>query len=204
MGALGGSGGYGGDKTLQLPVMETLRRAWADDDLRARIIFVLSMFAVFCFGAHVPVPIPGITADELVKAIQDNQFFQMMNALGGGALRRVSIFALGLNPYITASIILQILTTAIPQWKQELKEGGEYARKHQNQRTRALSVVLCIFQGWGLLQLIMKANGPDSAIAHALTYPVIAEILVFWTPDRCSCSGSANSFPSAASAMASR
>jgi len=186
MGVLGGGGGYSGgkgDKTLQLPVMETLRLAWSDDDLRSRILFVLGMFAVFCFGAHVPVPVPGVTSDQLVKGLEGNQLFMLMNALGGGALRRVSIFALGMNPYITASIILQILTTAIPSWKQELKEGGEYARKQQNQRTRLLSLALCIFQGWGFIQLMINGGGGhvDPIIQHAFTLPVIAMTLVFWT-----------------------
>src|SRR5437588_10379441 len=98
MGVLGGGGGSlsRGDKGLQLPVTETLRLAWADDDLRSRILFVLLMFGVFCLGAHVPVPIPGVTPAQLTKSIDQNVMFQMMNALGGGALRRISIFALGL------------------------------------------------------------------------------------------------------------
>jgi preprotein translocase subunit SecY len=175
-GAFGGGGG-GGDKGLHLPVTETLRLAWADDDLRSRIIFVLMMFGVFCLGSHVPVPIPGVTAEQLVKSIGDNMLFQMINALGGGALRRISIFALGLNPYITASIILQILTTAIPSWKTELQEGGEYARRQQNHRTRLLSIALCIFQSWGFIQILAK--GPN--MAQYFTPAVIAMVIVFWT-----------------------
>ncbi len=184
MGVLGGgvSGGKG-DKMLQLPVMETLRLAWADDDLRSRIIFVLSMFAVFCLGACVPVPIPGLTAEQLTSRLANNPFFQLMNALGGGALRRVSIFSLGMNPYITASIILQILTTAVPSWKQELKEGGEYARRQQNQRTRLLSLLLCVFQGWGFIQLMISGGGQgrDPIIANAFNIPVILMVITFWT-----------------------
>lgn len=172
-----GGGGGKGDKTLQLPVTETLRLAWADDDLRSRILFVLFMFAVFCLGAHVPVPIPGVTSEQLVEGLKNNFMFRFIDALGGGALRRVSIFALGLNPYITASIILQILTTAIPQWKQELQEGGEYARRQQNQRTRLLAIFLCIFQGWGFLSII--ANGGQ--FANVLTLPIKMMVLVFWT-----------------------
>lgn len=178
MGVLGGGGGGGGDKGgLNLPVTETLRLAWADDDLRSRILFVLLMFGVFCLGAHVPVPIPGVTAAQLTKSLEGNLFFQMMNAFGGGALKRISIFALGLNPYITASIILQILTTAIPSWKTELQEGGEYARRQQNYRTRLLSIVLCVFQSWGFIQIIGKGPG----IAEHFTPWVIAMIIVFWT-----------------------
>lgn len=183
MGALGGGvSGYGrgpkGDKTLQLPVTETIKLAWADEDLRARILFVLMMFAVFCLGSHIPVPIPGVTSEQLVKGLESNVMFQFMNAVGGGALRRVSIFALGMNPYITASIILQILTTAIPSWKQELAEGGEYARRQQNQRTRLLSIALCIFQGLGFIQLIASSS-PD--VAAVFTLQVKAMVIVFWT-----------------------
>ncbi|MEA2551960.1 MAG: preprotein translocase subunit SecY [Fimbriimonadaceae bacterium] len=183
MGALGGGvGGYGGgskgDKALQLPVSETLRLAWADDDLRSRILFVLGMFAVFCLGAHVPVPIPGVTASELFESLKGNIMFQFIDTLGGGALKRVSIFALGMNPYITSSIILQILTTAIPSWKQELQEGGEYARRQQNQRTRLLSIALCIFQSLGLIQMISSAS-PQAA--GAFTPAVTAMVVVFWT-----------------------
>lgn len=183
MGVLGGgvNSGRGGDKTLSLPVMETLRLAWADDDLRSRIIFVISMFAVFCLGAHIPVPVPGVTSEQLVKNLADNPLFQLINSLGGGALRRLSIFALGLNPYITASIILQILTTAVPQWKQELKEGGEYARRQQNQRTRLLSLFLCVFQGYGFIQMIMTYSASDPTIAHAFSFWVIVMVIVFWT-----------------------
>jgi preprotein translocase subunit SecY len=184
MAVLGGGGGFGGgkgDKTLSLPVMETLRLAWADDDLRARMLFVLGMFAVFCFGSHVPVPVPGVTSTQLVKGLEDNTLFMLINALGGGALRRVSVFALGLNPYITSSIILQILTTAIPAWKQELKEGGEYARRQQNQRTRLLSLALCAFQGWGFIQMMLTGKGPADAVRIAFTPYVIVMVIIFWT-----------------------
>ena len=157
MSVLGGGGGFAGgrgDKTLQMPLMETLRQAWGDTDLRARILFVLFMFGVFTLGVHVPVPIPGISSQQVYDALKDNPFLGLIDTFGGGALRRVSVFALGMNPYITASIILQILTTAYPQWKKELQEGGEYARKQQNRRTRMLTLGLCYFQSMGFLQII--------------------------------------------------
>ena len=174
MGGLGaGGGGPKSDKGLQLPVMETLRLAWADPDLRTRILFILGMFAVFALGVHVPVPIPGVSSSELFERLKDNPFFALLDAFGGGALRRVSIFALGLNPYITSSIILQILTTANPVWKKELQEGGEYARRQQNKRTRALTLILCVFQGMGLLQMISQGV--------TLEWSARIPVLVFWT-----------------------
>jgi preprotein translocase subunit SecY len=174
---LGGGGGFGGggkgDKGLQLPLMETLRLAWADPELRQRILFVLGMFAVFVLGTHIPVPMEGITSEDLSQKLKGNPFFQLIDIFGGGALGRVSIFALGLNPYITASIIMQILTTAFPEWKKEMQEGGEYARRQQNRRTRFLTLFLCVFQGLGFLQIIGQSV-PISTWIKVTT-------IIFWT-----------------------
>lgn len=168
-------GGTGGDKGLSLSLAETIRLAWADPDLRQRITFVMMMFGVFALGVHVPVPIPGLRHDDVLKYLQGNTF-DLLNMFGGGALRRLSIFSLGLNPYITASIIMQILYTAVPKWKQEMQEGGEYARSQQNKKTRFLSIALCLVQGWGLLQLMSQA--PQIA---ALGIGQKAIVLLFWT-----------------------
>lgn len=170
----GVSRGSRGDKGLSLPLAETIRLAWADPDLKARILFVLAMFAVFTLGTHIPVPVRGVRSEDLFKALEKIPFFQYMDAFGGGALRRLSIFALGLQPYITASIIMQVLTTALPQWKKELQEGGEYARKAQNKRTRVLSVALCFAQGFGYLSQM----GP--ALPATVTFFDKLLILLFW------------------------
>lgn len=176
----GGVAGYGGkgDKGLRLNLADTLRLAWADPDLRQRLIFVLGVFAVFCLGIHVPVPIPGVNPGDFEQMVQSNAFFQLINTFGGGGLKRISIFALALNPYITASIIMQILQAAFPQWKKELKEGGEYARRQMNRRTRALTMVLCFVQGWGILQLIRQSGAipPESQ-----TPWVYFTVILFWT-----------------------
>jgi len=171
-----GGGGYAGgkgDKGLSLPVTETFRLAMADPELRQRILFVLFMFAVFAFGVHVPVPIPGIKSEQLSM---NNQIFDLINAFGGGALRKLSIFALGLNPYITASIIMQIFQTAFPALKKEMQEGGEYARKQQNKRTRLLTLGLCVIQGFGLLSMISQALPTVATMSIALK----AMTLLFW------------------------
>jgi preprotein translocase subunit SecY len=167
--------GRRGDKSLSIPLMETFRLAWADPDLKSRLMFVLGVFAVFALGVHIPVPVPGLSSEEVYQALQRVQAFQMLDAFGGGALRRVSIFALGLNPYITSSIIMQVLTTAFPQWKKELQEGGEYARKQQNRRTRILTLVLCIVQGAGLLTYLGPAFPAETTVLMKAT------VVVFWT-----------------------
>ena len=94
---IGGGGGYtggGGDKSLKMSLVDTLRLAWADPDLRARIQFVLFMFAVFALGVHTPVPVPGIDSTKLADSLQNNQAMQMLNMFGGGALKKVSVFSL--------------------------------------------------------------------------------------------------------------
>jgi len=172
---VGGYGGGGGDKALKMSLVDTLRLAWADPDLRSRIQFVLFMFAVFALGVHIPVPIPGIDSTTLVEKLKGIPAIDYLNMFGGGALRKVSIFSLGLNPYITSSIIMQVLTNAFPAWKKELQEGGEYARKQQNKRTRFLTLFLCVFQGWGLLRLI------SSAMPAGANWVTNLVIITFWT-----------------------
>ena len=155
-GNFGGSGV--GDKGLRYGLFETLRLAWADEDLRRRLSFILLIFGIYVLGVNVPVPVPGIDPDALAAILEKNPYFSLMNTMGGGAFKRVSVFALGLGPYIVASIILQVITMGYPKWKEEMKEGGEYARKQQNRRTRALTLGLCFFQGFGLLGLMRDAT----------------------------------------------
>lgn len=165
--------GGAGDKGLRLSMWESLRLAWADDDLRARLKFILMVLGVYVLGVHVPVPIRGIDPMDLQRLLESNQFFNLMNTIGGGAFKRVSIFALGLGPYIIASIIIQVLTMGNPKWKEEMKEGGEYARKQQNKRTRFLTLGLCLFQGFGLLRLMGE-------VTRNLTIWDQTFIVIFW------------------------
>lgn len=164
-----------GDKGLTLPLLETFRQTWADPDLRSRVLFVFGIFGVFVLGACIPVPIPGVDPIKLQQMMQNNAFFAFLNVFGGGSLRRLSIFALGLNPYITASIIIQVLTTAFPAWKKELEEGGEYARKQQNKKTRSLTLFLCVLQSWTFLSMMWSA-GAVKPIPW-----VTATVILFWT-----------------------
>ena len=168
-------GGGSGDKALKMPLMETLRQAWADPELRQRIMFVLLMFAVFALGVNISIPIRGFSSTELMNRLMDRfPFLNLVDTFGGGALRRLSIFALGLNPYITASIVMQIVTTALPQWKKELQEGGQYARMQQNKRTKLLTLILCVFQGSGFLRMVNTGVG-------GLTVLEQVSIILFWT-----------------------
>jgi len=194
-----GLAGYGGggssDKSLRLPLLETLRLAWADPDIRQRLTFVLLIFAAYAIGTHIPVPIPGLSPGAFEKTIENNPFFQFLNTFGGGALKRVSILALGLGPYITASIIMQVLTMAIPKWKKDLQEGGEYARAQQNKKTRLLTIVLCIFQGAGLLQMLGQSINvglqPIDRFA-IITFWTAGAMLMLWLGEQISEKGIGN------------
>lgn len=176
----GGVGGYAprGDKSMRLSLADTLRLAWADPDLRQRIMFILFIFGVYALGVHIQVPIPGVDPTMLEEMIGKNAYFGLLNTIGGGGLKRISIFALGLNPYITASIIMQILTAAFPNLKKEMREGGEYARRQQNKRTRIMTLALSFFQGWGIMQII-KSTGAIPASSQTLW--VFISVVIFWT-----------------------
>ena len=162
------------EKSLKMSLFETLKLAWADPEIRQRLMFILFVFAVYTLGVHVPVPIPGFSADAIENLVKNNPFFQLIDTFGGGGLKRLSIFALGLNPYITSSIVMQVLTATTPSWKKELQEGGEYARAQQNKRIRFLTLGLCLFQGWGMIQML----GP--AFADISIWTKLATVL-FWT-----------------------
>lgn len=164
-----------GDKNLKMNLADTIRLAWADEDLRTRIMFILKVFAIYVAGIHIRVPIPGVNMESFARAVGSSTFFDLINTLGGGGLKKISIFALGLGPYITSSIIMQILTSANPAWKKEMAEGGQYARQQQNKRTKALTLLLCVFQGITFLRMISSAGG------GTFSPFVMTSVIIFWT-----------------------
>src|SRR2546429_3861369 len=118
-------------------------------DLKKRLLFLLGALIVFRIGAHIPVP--GIDPNVLAGFFQDNQggMLGMFNMFSGGALRRFTIFALGIMPYISASIIMQLMTAVSPQLEQLRKEGQAGQRKI-TQYTRYGTVFLALFQATGI------------------------------------------------------
>ena len=128
--------------------------AWRIPDLRFKILFTLGILVIFRFFAHVPVP--GVDREALAAAFEANPLLGFLDLFSGGALRNLSIAALGVYPYITASIILQILTPIIPTLK-NLSQEGEGGRQTINKYTHYLTVPLAFLQGYG--QLSMFAGG---------------------------------------------
>ena len=118
-------------------------------DLRAKILFTLAMFGVYRLGATIPVPGIDLAAVELWQETQQaGGIYGLLNLFSGGALEQFSVFALGIIPYITASIIMQLLTVVIPKLK-ALQEEGESGRKVITQWTRYLTIILALIQSTG-------------------------------------------------------
>ena len=133
---------------------QKLKLIFKDPDLRKKILFVLAMLAVFRLGAAIP--IPGVDPIKLHGFLEGNQFFGLLNIFSGGALSNLSIVMLGVGPYITATIIMQLLTMIIPRLKEIYQEEGEIGRKKFNQYSRFLTVPLAMMQGYALLMLLEK------------------------------------------------
>lgn len=126
-------------------------------ELRKRILFTLGILAIYRFGVHVPVP--GVDANVMLAFFQTQAggIFGLFNTFTGGALERFSVFALGIMPYISSSIIFQLLQTAVP-YLEQLKKEGEPGRKKINQYTRYGTIVLAIIQGWAMASFLMRAD----------------------------------------------
>src|SRR4051795_7016127 len=127
-------------------------------DLRKRVLFTLAMLAVYRLGGHIPTP--GINADLLQQFFDTNRgtFLGFVDLFSGGQLRRLTIFALGIMPYITASIILQLLTVVYEPLA-KLQKEGELGRKKITQWTRYLTVVLSAIQSFGIAFSLQKSGG---------------------------------------------
>ena len=123
-------------------------------DLRNKMLFVLFIFFVFRLCANIP--IPGVDIENLREFFERNQMFGLMNMFTGGALDNLSIVMLGLGPYITSVIILQLLTMIFPAFEKLYKEEGEAGRQKFNQYGRMLTVPLAILQGFAMLTLFQK------------------------------------------------
>jgi preprotein translocase subunit SecY len=132
-------------------VLASIIAAFKLPDLRKRILFLAGMFAVFVIGLHIPVP--GIDREKMDALFNVGGVMGMLDVFSGGALRKFTIFAMGITPYINASIIMQLLTIAVPQLEQLAKEG-EHGRKKISQYTRYLTVILAAMQAMGMNKIL--------------------------------------------------
>jgi len=133
-----------------------IKLIWTDPILRKRVLFVF--FALIVFRLLSAVPIPGIDTMALNRFLSNNQFFGILNIFSGGGLSNLSIIMLGVGPYITGSIIMQLLTIMVPALKRIYHEEGEAGRKRFAQYSRLLTVPLAAIQGFSLLAILEQQN----------------------------------------------
>lgn len=139
-------------------MFKTLRNAWAIPDLRRKILFTIMMLILFRLGSTIPVP--GLNAESMQGIMSGDQglgLLSLLDTFTGGAFSKATIFAMGITPYINASIIMQLLTVAIPALERMQKEGDE-GRKKINSFTRYGAVILALIQGIGLYFLLRNSN----------------------------------------------
>lgn len=132
-----------------------ISQLWKSPDIRNKILFVLAMLVIFRITAHIPVP--GVATSGLKRFFDSNQVLGLLNVFSGGALQNFSVVMLGLSPYITASIIFQLLTYIIPRLE-ELSKEGERGQQRINQWTRMLTVPLAALQAYGTITLLSKGG----------------------------------------------
>lgn len=144
-------------------------------ELRKRVVFTLAMLAVYRIGIHIPTP--GVDGAALQQVFQNMQgtIFGWFNLFTGGALERFSIFALGVMPYISSSIIFQLLTVAWP-YLHELQKEGEQGRKKITQYTRYGTVLLCVIQGYGMAVGLEQASNPPVVISPGLGFRLLTVV----------------------------
>ena len=144
-------------------------------DLRSKILFTLGMLALYRLVAHIP--IPGINQAQLDNLFNNNQLLGFLDLFSGGALSRMSIVALGVFPYITASIVVQLLTPVIPQLQQMSREG-DGGRVKINRLVHWLTVPIALAQAFGQLVLLQQSNVlANVGLSGANILPTMAAIL---------------------------
>ncbi len=154
--------------------LEPLILAWRVPELRQRLLFVLGAMVVFVFAIHIPVP--NVNRPQLEKLIKESAgLLNFIDIFGGGALQRLSILALGIMPYITSSIVFQILTIAFPYFK-ELQKEGEYGRRKMAQWTRWATIALTIVQSLMASKALVAygVNTPNVSGVQFMVTTVIA------------------------------
>ncbi len=138
-------------------MFKTIQNALKTPEVRKRLLYTLLLIVIFRLGCYITVP--GVDAIKLNEAMgNSNGIMDLVNIISGGAFSRFSVFAMSITPYITASIVIQLLTLAIPSLGKLAKEGGEVGRQKMNRYTKILTIVLALIEGIGLY-LSYKTQG---------------------------------------------
>jgi preprotein translocase subunit SecY len=176
-------------------MMHTFASLFKNKETRNKILFTLAMLLIYRIGSAIPVP--GINSEALAASIGDNSILNMMNLLGGGALERMSVFAMGVGPYITASIIIQLLSMDVIPALTEMAKSGQTGRQKMDRITRYLGVVLAFVQAASLVygfdkQYNILENSGLSGYMFTATVLTAGTMFLLWLGDRISMKGIGN------------
>lgn len=176
-------------------MFKTCVSIYKNKEIRNKILFTLAMLFVYRLGAAIPVP--GVDTNRLASGILDNSLLGMLNLLGGGALERLSIFAMGVTPYITASIVIQLLSMDVIPYLTELSKSGQTGRVKLDKITRYLGVVLAFIQSYTMvMSLNATYNLFSSSSVSVFMYTAIVmtagTMFLIWIGDRISQFGVGN------------
>ena len=165
-------------------MIKTLRNAWKLPELRNKILFVIFALLIFRLGAAIPVPYINTETLQTYMAANSGTIFGLLNTLSGSALSRATLFALSIQPYINASIIIQLLTIAIPALERLAKDGGEEGKKKIQAITRYTTLGIGLLQGFGYYTLIksydlLENTGIWAGVVIVLTFTAGAVFLMW-------------------------
>ena len=185
-------------KQTRPTLLQSVIEAFAQPDLRRKLLFTLGILVIFRFVAHVPVP--GVIPEKLQEIFQTNQLLGMLDLFSGGALQNLSVAAMGVYPYITSSIVMQLMTPVIPRL-QALAREGEAGRNKLNTYTYWLTVPMCLLQAYGQLVLFQRSGAISGiGLSGGVLLPTLAMVLsmaggtmfLVWLGDRITENGIGN------------
>ena len=176
-------------------MMQTFVSMFKNKEIRNKILFTLVMLLIYRIGSAIPVP--GVDAAKLSAQVSGNSILSMMNLLGGGAFEKMSVFALGVTPYITTSIIIQLLSMDVIPYLTELSKSGETGRIKSDQITRYLGVVLAFVQSFSMVygfdkQYAILESSNLSTYFYTATILTAGTMFLIWIGDKISTKGIGN------------
>ncbi len=169
---------------MRMPTTADLMSMWNASGLKEKLIFTFLMLILFRFGIHLP--LFGVNNESFSNLASQNNILGFLDLFSGGALGKVSIFALGIGPYITSSIIMQLMAVIIPALEKLQKEDGEAGRRKISQYTRIFTVVLAAFQAMIFMGFMAHTNAITAGVNHTMFYIssvltlTAGSVLVMW------------------------
>merc|ERR1712000_626846 len=160
--------------------IEAIKNIWKIEELKNRILLTLGLLLVYRFGAQIV--LPGIDASQLANlaAQTDGGLLGLLNAFTGGAFSNASVFALGIMPYISASIVVQLMGIAVP-YLQKLQKEGESGRRKINQITRWLTIAITLIQGPGYITNLFNLLPPEAFVMGSNVTFIISSVIILTT-----------------------